>query len=90
MIRLAGSEPGKVTELILADSVYVLTPGITESFVKDKQPLNKYNPSITEETTPWEQRKLATIWTSRLANQRRIAVTKDGCRRLILHAFEEV
>ena len=64
--------------------------GITEWFVKDEQPLGEYDSSITEETALWEQRKLATIWTSRLANQRRIAVTKDGCRRLILHAFEEV
>ena len=65
-------------------------PGITELFVEDKQPLGKYDSSITEKTAPWEQIKLATIWTSRLANQRRIAATKHGCRRLILHAFEEV
>ena len=43
-------------------------PGITESFVDDEQPLGEDNPSITEETAPWEQRKLATIWTSQLAN----------------------
>ena len=89
-IQLAGSKSGRVTRLILANAVYTTIPGINESFIKDEQPLGEYDPSITEETAPWEQRKLATIWTSRLANQRHIATTKHCCRRLILHKFEEV
>ena len=80
LIRLADSKSGRVTGLILADGVYTTTPGITESFVKDEQPLAKYEPSITKETAPWEERKLARIWTSQLANQLRIAAPKNGCR----------
>ena len=89
-INLSGSTAGKVTGLILGDIVYLTQQGVTQSFVEDQKTLDEYDPSIDEHTASWEQRKLTSLWRSRLENQARIAATKHGCRQLILHAFAEV
>ena len=44
--------------------MYLKTPGVNTSFVEDKDPLGKYNPDVDKTTKPWEQRKVATLWTS--------------------------
>ena len=89
-ISLAGSKSGKVTGLILIDSLYVTTPGITELFRDDKDFLDEYDPKIKKDTEAWEQRKFVTFWTSCLVNQFRITATTHSCRQLLLHAFDEV
>ena len=82
LIRLAGSKDGKVTGLILPDAAYKNQPGVTISFDKDDIHLKEYDPSFTQETEAWEQRKLRALWNTRLDNQYRIRTTK--------HAFEKV
>ena len=60
-ISLAGSKSGKVTGLILVDSLYVTTPGITELFREDKDFLDEYDSKIKKDTEAWEQRKFVTF-----------------------------
>ena len=67
-INLSGSTAGKVTGLILGDIVYLTQQGVTQSFVEDQNPLDKYDPSIDEHTASWEQQKLTSLWRSRLEN----------------------
>ena len=64
--------------------------GVTQSFIEDQKTLDEYDPLIGQHTASWEQRKLTSLWRSRLENQAQIAATKYGCRQLILHAFTEV
>ena len=89
-INLSGSTAGKVTGLILGNIVYLTQQGATTLFVEDQRHVDEYDPSIDENTKAWEQRKLPSLWRSRLENQARIAATKHGCRQLILHALDEV
>ena len=50
-ISLAGSTSGKVTGLILVDSVYVTTTGINDvSFKEGEDLLDEYNPKIKKES----------------------------------------
>ena len=90
LVNLLGSTAGKVTGLILGDIVYLTQQEVSTSFIEDQSPLDEYDPSIDENTKQWEQRKLTSLWRSRLENQARIAATKHGCRQLIVHAFAEV
>ena len=69
---------------------YLTQQGVTTSFDEDQDPLKEYDPAIDENTKSREQRKLTSLWRTRLENQSRLRATKYGCRRLILHAFNEV
>ena len=89
-IRLSGSKSGKVTGLVLPNTAYKNQPGVTISFNKDDNPLEKYDPSVTRETEAWYQQKLQALWNTRLNNQDRIQTTKYGCSLIILHTLEEV
>ena len=54
-IDLAGSTPSKVTGLILVDAVYKTAPGSgVVLFNEQEAALAKYDPSIPEDTEPWE------------------------------------
>ena len=54
-INLAGSMPGKVTGLILVNAVYKTAPGSgVVLFNEQEAALAKYDPSIPEDTEPWE------------------------------------
>ena len=68
-VCLAGSEPGKVTDLTLSNPIYLKQPGVTESFDKERKPFNKYDLPIDANTDTWEQRKKQILWSTRLSNQ---------------------
>ena len=87
---MAGSNSGKVTGLVISDIVYLKTPVVTKSFVKDEDPLDEYDPKVNEQTKSLEQKKLAILWTSWHEKQAQIAATKHGYRQLILNAFDEL
>ena len=61
-ICLAGLKAGKFIGLVLPDVAYKNQPGVTILFDKDDTPLDKYDPSVTQDTEVWEQQKLQALW----------------------------
>ena len=89
-ISLAGSLPGKVTGLVLSDTIYITIPGTNSTlFNKNKASHPKYYPCVTAGTTPWEYEKSENIWTSKLENQACIAGTKHGYQKFLPGAIDK-